>query len=712
MTPTVAGIPFVAGALCASVTVVVLLRRNFYSRRVRLPFAVLTVVCAIWATAYGFQLTTSTLEGKLRWFRLWWTAAAFTPTLWAVFALAYAGDETLLSRRTVAALSVEPALVVLLVLTGVAGTNDLFFVGFELVPSSVGPVLSPTTGPLYDVHLLYVALVAIAGSVVMGRLLVRGDGTYRRGTVVLLSAASVPFLAFTVRLLGLVPPLNLTPVALGLSSAVVLFGLRNDDLFDVTPVARDHVLSEMRDGIVVLDDRARVVESNPAAAPLFTVPRGEAVGAHVADVCHNSLGMYALLDDDGDHLDLTIDDGQKRYYEATASPLGGGEGHDRGWAVVLRDVTERRRTEAKFRALIENSRDLVCILDEDGRCRYTSPASEHVLGFPQSEFEGRDAFEGVHPDDREEARSLFEAVDDRDTVRAEFRHRHADGSWRVFDAVAVDMLEDPAVGGVVVNARDVTGRRRYEQRLRVLNRILRHDLRNEMNVVLGHADLLEAKTDDPDRRAHVEMIRKKAQSLVSLGDRAREIDRTLHGGERERRPVEVTDVVREKVASIRESHPTLVVDTYLPDERWVAATTHVGTAVENVVDNALEHNDRPLPRVGIAVSESSREGDVEVRVVDNGPGIPASELAALESGTETQLQHVSGLGLWLVKWILAGSHATIDFEERDGRGTAVVMRFQSASRPDGVAVDEGTVESEETGHSEETAGSETASPGD
>jgi signal transduction histidine kinase len=227
-----------------------------------------------------------------------------------------------------------------------------------------------------------------------------------------------------------------------------------------------------------------------------------------------------------------------------------------------------------------------------------------------------------------------------------------------------------------------------------------------MNVILGHADLLAETTDDPEHRRHLETIRKKAESLVSLGERAREVDRTLHGEDRERQPVEVTSVVREKIRGLRESHPSVVVDTHLPDEQWVLATSHVGTALTNVVDNALEHNDRILPRVGISVSEHVGADGVEIRVVDNGPGIPHSELEALEAGIETQLQHASGLGLWLVKWILNGSHATIDFEERDGRGTAAVMRFQPASPPGASAGsadgDEVVREARETGRDEPT----------
>jgi PAS domain S-box-containing protein len=678
-------LPLAAGTLCAVVTVLVLLRFRLYSRRVRLLFSLLVLSGALWATAYGFQVAAQTLPGKLLWYRLGWVGAAAAPTLLVAFSLAYAGEDRLFDRSTVAALAVEPLLVIGLVSLG--GEGGLFVASYELrsVPSG-GVALAVRYGPLYAVHLLYGAGTALAGGIVTGRLLVRGDGAYRRGPVVLLLAAAVPTLALGTRTLGLWAHwFDPVPASLGLSAAVVLAGLRTDSLFDVTPVARDRVFSEMRDGIVVLDDRAHVVEANPAAGVFFTCPRSDAIGSHVAEVSHNAPGVQALLDADRDVVELTVegDDGP-RFFEATATPLSAAGGRERGWTLVLRDVTDRRQTEAQFRALIENSRDLIAVLDETGRAEYVSPSASHVLGTEATELTGEHAFDRIHPDDRDDVREQFRAtVEDAAALRTQFRARHADGSWRVLDVVGVNLFDDPAVGGVVINARDVTHRHRYEQRLRVLNRVLRHDLRNDMNVVLGHADILIDADVDPETKEHARKIQRKAESLVDLGERARQVDHTLDHAERERRPVEITEPIRSELDGLSSEYPGTVVHRHLPDEQWVYATDHVSTAIRNVVENAVEHNDRVLTRVGAAVTPRPETGQVEVRIVDNGPGIPRSELEALRSGTETQLRHVSGLGLWLVKWILSGSDASIEFESHSPRGTAVVMTFSAADPPGG-----------------------------
>jgi diguanylate cyclase (GGDEF)-like protein/PAS domain S-box-containing protein len=127
-----------------------------------------------------------------------------------------------------------------------------------------------------------------------------------------------------------------------------------------------------------------------------------------------------------------------------------------------------RTSEERFRSLVRNSVDVNMIVGADGTIAYESPAAERVLGLRAGERLGQPAFEIIHPDDRAFGENLLAGVMQAPgaEVSGELRARHADGSWRSIDAVLKNLLDDPAVGGIVVNYRDVTTRKTLEEELR------------------------------------------------------------------------------------------------------------------------------------------------------------------------------------------------------------------------------------------------------
>ncbi len=132
-------------------------------------------------------------------------------------------------------------------------------------------------------------------------------------------------------------------------------------------------------------------------------------------------------------------------------------------------VTELlERNEARFRAMVRDSSDIMAIIDEHGYLTYASPATERILGLDAEALVGTNTFDLIHPEDRPRALHAFEvATSDPDGAdRVEFRMNHADGGWRTIEAVSTNLLQDPAIAGLVVSARDVTDRRRAEAELR------------------------------------------------------------------------------------------------------------------------------------------------------------------------------------------------------------------------------------------------------
>jgi signal transduction histidine kinase len=211
----------------------------------------------------------------------------------------------------------------------------------------------------------------------------------------------------------------------------------------------------------------------------------------------------------------------------------------------------------------------------------------------------------------------------------------------------------------------------------VLNRILRHDLRNDLNVIQGHAELVGTDSSAAEESAAV--IEAKATRLVNLATKVREAEQTLGRTDRLVTDVDVVELVAERVTEARREQPFAEFDLDVPDGPAVVRSSDLlGIAVDNLLENAVVHATSLSPTVEVTVRRDEQEERVEVVVADNGPGIPRQEREVLIDGQETPLEHGSGIGLWLVNWIVSESMGTVSFGENDPTGSVVTLRLPFA----------------------------------
>ncbi|WP_158599394.1 sensor histidine kinase KdpD [Halobellus sp. Atlit-38R] len=246
--------------------------------------------------------------------------------------------------------------------------------------------------------------------------------------------------------------------------------------------------------------------------------------------------------------------------------------------------------------------------------------------------------------------------------------------------IILNAISGGSLTGFVVGVYDIR-RRRAEQRaarlnewLTVLNRILRHDIRNQANIVYGHAELLEEATEHRDE---IKRIQEHAMELVSLGDRARMLEQLSKENSRNLQTVDVAALVDKQLVELTSDYSNVDVETSFPDELRVSAHPLLEYALQNLLENAVIHNDKETPQLWVSASVPEDPGAeyVEIEIVDNGPGIPDSEVAVLEQGYETPLEHSGGLGLWLSKWIVAESSGRLSADTASPHGTRICIRL-------------------------------------
>lgn len=328
----------------------------------------------------------------------------------------------------------------------------------------------------------------------------------------------------------------------------------------------------------------------------------------------------------------------------------------------------RTRSVARSR-VVAGLREAVVVLDQDGYVLDANAAASRALDRPVDALVGRQLRTAAPA-----LAGLDLEIGARDTVflrTSEGRRRFQSTVSAVSD---LDPDRTPADSTPVARAvvlRDVTDRLTREQRLSVLHRVLRHNVRNKLDVILAYGDRIE---DDPVRSA----VRDSADRLLELSEKVREAERLLGATSEPPERVDVAAVAREVAAEYRTAHPDaeISVTASAPEDcRLRSYRSPIRQVLAELVENAVVHNDAETPHVEVRIEaemETGRQG-VSVAVADDGPGIPDRERRILTEGAETQLEHRQGVGLWLVSWAVLQLGGELAFRVNEPTGSVVTV---------------------------------------
>ncbi|RKS82521.1 PAS domain S-box-containing protein [Haloarcula quadrata] len=328
--------------------------------------------------------------------------------------------------------------------------------------------------------------------------------------------------------------------------------------------------------------------------------------------------------------------------------------------------------------IVASMKEAVIVVDERDVVIDLNPQAKAIIGTPGAAWIGR-PLEDVLPGLIELRDSPTDDIPDRAEITVP-----VNGEERAYEVRQTPLHRGyGTVTGQLITLTDVTERKQREQRierqrqrLEVVNRVLRHDIRNDMQVILGTTEnLLKSQQAQPQ----LKRIKRKGEDIVTLSERARDLERFVGDGAVETTTVDLSAVVADVIADLERTYPDVEFRVERPDRAEVSAVDLIDSALRNVLENAAEHNDQSVPEVSVTVMGPTDDGDVTVTVADNGPGLPDREQEVIETGTETALKHSNGLGLWIAYWTITTSGGTITFAENTPRGSVITIRLPSAS---------------------------------
>ena len=480
-----------------------------------------------------------------------------------------------------------------------------------------------------------------------------------------------------------------------------------------------NLINAASDAILVIDPQRRVIlEANNKASEMLGIPEHELIGMPEARLYSNAGGELPwLLSPDGNGrnslcLELHRADGTRVPVEVSASTT-----ELKGKIVILgifRDVRDRmeaeaivRRSEERFSYLIQNLSDIISVVAVDGTMLYHSPSIERVAGYKPSELLGQNFLSFVHPDDRLGVRSALERLTLKvgSAAPPEFRFCRKDSSWVWLESAGNNLLNDVAVGGIVVTSRDVTNRRALEEQLRQSQKMeavgrlaggIAHDFNNLLMVIQGYAEILRQEENvSPDARKNVDTIVRATTSAASLTRQLLSFSRKHQFTPQVLDLNSLVEQMTEMLLGVLREEMDFVVHL-APDAGSISADPgQIEQVIMNLVVNARDAMPKggrltlETAHIGKGTARLGRSADVPsgdyvmLAVSDTGIGMDEdTQNRIFEPFFTTKGKHEgTGLGLSVLYNIVRSSGGHVRVTSEPGRGSTFRIYFPRVSSP-------------------------------
>ena len=363
-----------------------------------------------------------------------------------------------------------------------------------------------------------------------------------------------------------------------------------------------------------------------------------------------------------------------------------------GLSVFSREVTERKererelaRAKRRLDAVVQNTSEAIYIKDGEGRYLFINEVGADVFGSDPETVVGQTDADLFDPESAEDIRLDDRRVTETGVPETWDRVRYVDGEKHVFiDNKFPYRDESGDVVGLMGVSRDITDRKDYERRLErqrddleLLNETVRHDTRNDLEVIVGYAEVLADRADE-DSREHVETLLGSARAAVELTHSAGDLSEVMLDPDRDPAPVSLSDTLSTQVEETRAQTESARIDVEgTVPEVSVLADEMLDSVFRNLLKNAVQHGDKTPTEVTVAVTEG--DDTVRVSVADNGPGVPETLRSTVFGKGEKGLDsRGTGIGLYLVRTLVDSYGGDVWVEDNDPEGAVFVVELPVA----------------------------------
>lgn len=347
-----------------------------------------------------------------------------------------------------------------------------------------------------------------------------------------------------------------------------------------------------------------------------------------------------------------------------------------GAILTARNVTKWRARERQlslYQRAVEGSSEMLTALDEEYTYLFANEAYRQFHGLDGKELSNTSIFDILEGDDLKQVQEHLDGVFEGERIEYSHERMGPNGRNHPLNVRYYPLRdENGEIMGAVAAMQDMTEQRERERHLLVLDRVLRHNMNNDMNIIHGYADLVK-KEGEGEIATYGKKISETANALLDTVNKQRHIIEVLSQSP-DFEPIDLVDEIEAVIASIELDYPESDITFSSPQSVSLQTIVQIKVAIREIVENAVVHASMDKSTVEVRVVES--DGRALVEVADEGPGIPEEERGVLTGEMEIgPLFHGSGMGLWMVNWIVSRANGSLKFSSRDPSGSLVTIEL-------------------------------------